>query len=75
MPAEKWVDEGYSEPIQGSGRYESKDSKRAARLGDSDITAEHSGGPHINLEKLRPNSNPRKSGRPEVYENRHIYLR
>ncbi|MFJ6459760.1 polymorphic toxin-type HINT domain-containing protein [Streptomyces sp. NPDC091387] len=70
--AERWVGPGYSEPVKGSGRYVSKDGTRVARMGESDITGQHGGGPHMNFERMVPN--PRKPGKSMVVENRHIYL-
>ncbi|MGW2651988.1 polymorphic toxin-type HINT domain-containing protein, partial [Streptomyces sp. NPDC001393] len=70
--AEKWVGPGYSEPVPGSGRFVSKDGTRVARMGETDITGQHGGGPHMNFERLAPN--PKKPGKSMVVENRHIYL-
>ncbi|GGY76758.1 hypothetical protein GCM10010327_03480 [Streptomyces nitrosporeus] len=70
--AEKWLGPGYYEPVPGSGRFVSKDGTRVARMGESDITGQHGGGPHMNFERLAPN--PRKPGKSMVVENRHIYL-
>ncbi|MFD3311052.1 polymorphic toxin-type HINT domain-containing protein [Streptomyces sp. NPDC058694] len=70
--AERWVGPGYSEPVKGSGRYVSRDGTRVARMGESDITGQHGGGPHMNFERMAPN--PRKPGKSMVVENRHIYL-
>ncbi|MER7951322.1 polymorphic toxin-type HINT domain-containing protein [Streptomyces sp. NPDC096079] len=70
--AEKWLGPGYREPVPGSGRYVSRDGTRVARMGESDITGQHGGGPHMNFERLGPN--PKKPGKPMVVENRHIYL-
>lgn len=70
--AQKWVGPGYSGPVQRSGRYVSKDGTRVARMGDSDITGQHGGGPHMNFERLAPN--PKKPGKMVIVENRHIYL-
>lgn len=70
--AEKWVGPGYTEPVAGSGRFVSKDGTRVARMGESDITGQHGGGPHMNFERLAPN--PKKPGKSMVVENRHIYL-
>ncbi|GAA5039890.1 RHS repeat-associated core domain-containing protein [Actinopolymorpha pittospori] len=70
--AERWVGPDYSEPVAGSGRYVSQDGARVARMGDSDITGRHGGGPHMNFERLGPN--PRKPGKSMVIENRHVYL-
>ncbi|WP_418958854.1 Hint domain-containing protein [Streptomyces tritici] len=71
--AEKWLGPGYTEPVPGSGRYVSADGTRVARMGESDITGQHGGGPHMNFERLAPN--PRKPGKQMVVENRHIYLK
>ncbi|MGW5250742.1 polymorphic toxin-type HINT domain-containing protein, partial [Streptomyces sp. NPDC004129] len=70
--AEKWVGPGYTEPVPGSGRFVSKDGTRVARMGESDITGQHGGGPHMNFERLAPN--PKKPGKSMVVENRHVYL-
>ncbi|MFD9616614.1 polymorphic toxin-type HINT domain-containing protein [Streptomyces virginiae] len=71
--AEKWLGPGYYESVQGSGRYLSKDGTRVARMGETDITGQHSGGPHMNFERMAPN--PKKPGKSMVVENRHIYLK
>ncbi|SPL88242.1 YD repeat protein [[Actinomadura] parvosata subsp. kistnae] len=70
--AQRWLGPGYTEPVSGSGRYVSRDGTRIARIGESDITGQHGGGPHMNLERMGPN--PRKPGKSMVVENRHIYL-
>lgn len=70
--AVKWVGRGYSEDPRTKGRFISKDGERVARMGDSDITGAHGGGPHMNFEKLAPN--PAKPGRYMVTENRHVYI-
>ena len=70
--AEAWVGPGYTEPVPGSGRFVSADGTRVARMGESDITGQHGGGPHMNFERLAPN--PKKPGKMMVVENRHIYL-
>ncbi|MFE7455797.1 polymorphic toxin-type HINT domain-containing protein [Streptomyces sp. NPDC057554] len=70
--AEKWLGRGYREPVPGSGRYVSRSGTRVARMGESDITGQHGGGPHMNFERLAPN--PKKPGKMMVTENRHIYL-
>ncbi|MEE1928019.1 polymorphic toxin-type HINT domain-containing protein [Streptomyces sp. TRM 70351] len=70
--AEKWLGSGYKETVPGSGRYVSRDGTRVARMGESDITGQHGGGPHMNFERLAPN--PKKPGKMMVVENRHIYL-
>ncbi|QFG20432.1 RHS repeat-associated core domain-containing protein [Actinomadura sp. WMMB 499] len=70
--AERWVGPGYSEPVPGSGRFVSADGTRVARMGESDITGRHGGGPHMNFEGLAPN--PRRPDRMQVIENRHIYI-
>ncbi|XVQ11525.1 RHS repeat-associated core domain-containing protein [Spirillospora sp. CA-255316] len=70
--AEKWLGPGYKEPVPGSGRYVSRDGTRVARMGESDITGQHGGGPHMNFERLAPN--PKKPGKMMVVENRHVYL-
>ncbi|MGW5098783.1 RHS repeat-associated core domain-containing protein [Streptomyces nodosus] len=70
--AEKWLGSGYKETVPGSGRYVSRDGTRVARMGETDITGQHGGGPHMNFERLAPN--PKKPGKMMVVENRHIYL-
>ncbi|MFF3329272.1 polymorphic toxin-type HINT domain-containing protein [Streptomyces sp. NPDC002888] len=70
--AERWLGPGYTEPVAGSGRYVSADGTRVARMGETDITGQHGGGPHMNFERLVPN--PRKPGKMMIVENRHIYL-
>ena len=69
---QRWLGPGYGEPVPGSGRYVSSDGLRVFRIGESDITGKHGGGPHANFERLEPN--PAKPGRLRVVENRHIYL-
>jgi hypothetical protein len=67
-----WLGEGYTEPVAGSGRYVSSDGTRVFRMGDSDITGAHGGGPHVNFEELVPN--PARPGRLMVGSNSHVYL-
>ncbi|WBM76128.1 hypothetical protein [Saprospira grandis] len=70
--AQKFLGEGYHEPIKGSGRYISKDGTRVVRMGENDITGKHGGGPHMNFETLIPN--PHKPGKMMINQNLHIYL-
>ena len=63
---------GYSEPVPNSGRYVSADGTRVFRMGISDITGAHGGGPHVNFETLVPN--PAKPGKMKVDKNFHIYI-
>lgn len=70
---ESFLGEGYTEPVHGSGRYVSADGKRVFRIGTSDITGAHGGGPHANFETLVPN--PAKPGRVKVDQNFHIYIK
>lgn len=58
--------------VSGSGRYVSADGTRAVRMGESDITGAHGGGPHMNFEELAPN--PAKPGKMMVVQNSHVYL-
>jgi hypothetical protein len=70
--AEQYLGEGYQESVPGSGRYVSSDGTRAVRMGESDITGAHGGGPHMNFEELAPN--PMKPGKMMVVVNSHVYL-
>ncbi len=70
--AQQFLGKGYKEPVAGSGRYVSADGSRVFRMGISDITGAHGGGPHVNFETLVPN--PSKPGKMKVEENIHIYL-
>jgi RHS repeat-associated protein len=69
---EQFLGKGYKELVPGSGRYVSADGKRVFRMGISDITGAHGGGPHVNFETLIPN--PAKAGKMMVDKNVHIYL-
>ncbi len=42
-----YLGDGYTEPEPGSGRYVSADGTRVFRMGESDITGAHGGGPHV----------------------------
>ena len=53
-------------------RYVSADGKRVFRMGDNDILGKHGGGPHVNLEILKPN--PNKPGKMMVEQNYHIFI-
>lgn len=70
--AQQWVGPGYTEPVAGSGRFVSSDGQRVVRMGTRDITGQHSGGPHMNFERLGPN--PAKPGKPMVTDNHHVFL-
>jgi RHS repeat-associated protein len=70
--AQEYLGKGYKEVVPGSGRYISADGKRVFRMGTSDITGAHGGGPHVNFETLIPN--PAKPGKMMVDKNIHIYL-
>lgn len=69
---QKFLGKGYKELIPGSGRYVSADGRRVFRMGVTDITGAHGGGPHVNFETLIPN--PAKPGKMMVDQNIHIYL-
>jgi hypothetical protein len=69
---EEFLGKGYKELVPGSGRYVSADGTRVFRMGKSDITGAHGGGPHVNFETLIPN--PAKPGKMIVDKNFHIYL-
>jgi uncharacterized protein RhaS with RHS repeats len=69
---EAYLGDGYSEPEAGSGRFVSDDGTKVFRMGDSDITGAHGGGPHVNFEALEPN--PARPGRLRVGANSHVYL-
>jgi hypothetical protein len=58
---EQFLGKGYKELVSGSGRYVSADGTRVFRMGVSDITGAHGGGPHVNFETLIPN--PAKAGK------------
>ena len=68
--AESFLGKGYTD--MGNGRFVSGDGLRQVRMGDSDILGKHGGGSHMNFETLAPN--PKKPGKMEVVENKHIYL-
>jgi hypothetical protein len=68
--ASAFLGNGYLE--KAGGRFVSADGLRQVRLGDSDILGRHAGGRHINFETLAPN--PRRGGRLQVTDNKHIYL-
>ena len=70
--AQEFLGKGYKEAVPGSGRFVSADGKRVFRMGTSDITGAHGGGPHVNFETLVPN--PAKPGKMKVKDNYHIYL-
>ncbi len=70
--ATDFLGEGYTEQVLGSGRFVSEDGTRVFRMGESDITGRHGGGPHVNFEILAPN--PEKPGKMQVIGNIHIYL-
>jgi RHS repeat-associated protein len=69
---EQFLGNGYKELVPGGGRYVSADGTRVFRMGVSDITGVHGGGPHVNFETLIPN--PAKAGKMMVDQNFHIYL-
>ena len=69
---EEFLGKGYQELVPGSGRYVSADGTRVVRIGESDITGAHGGGPHANFETLIPN--PSKPGKLIVDKNLHIYI-
>jgi RHS repeat-associated protein len=71
--AEDFLGPNYKELVPGSGRYVSADGTRVVRMGDTDITGKHDGGPHVNFETLLPN--PSKPGKMTVSENIHIYIK
>ena len=71
--AQKFLGKGYKEAVPGSGRFISADGKRVFRMGTSDITGAHGGGPHVNFETLEPN--PAKPGKQMVKDNFHIFLK
>lgn len=68
----KWLGEGYTEPVPGSGRYVSKVGTRVFRMGDSDIEGRHGGGPHTHFERLEVDP---KTGRMKVVQNDHVYFK
>jgi RHS repeat-associated protein len=70
--ATRFLGDGYSEAVAGSGRYVSADGLRQVRMGSTDILGNHGGGPHINFEVLAPN--PKKPGTNMIVNNLHIYL-
>ncbi|WP_276090970.1 RHS repeat-associated core domain-containing protein [Pedobacter sp. JY14-1] len=70
--AQKFLGKGYKEAIPGSGRFISSDGKRVFRMGTSDITGAHGGGPHVNFETFVPN--PAKPGKMMRKDNYHIFL-
>jgi len=70
--AGEFLGKGYKEDVPGSGRYVSADGTRVVRIGESDITGKHGGGPHANFETLK--ANPAKPGKMIVDKNFHIYL-
>ncbi|WP_313448050.1 MULTISPECIES: RHS repeat-associated core domain-containing protein [unclassified Sphingobacterium] len=47
--AQQFLGKGYKEAVPGSGRFISSDGKRLFRMGVSDITGAHGGGPHVNF--------------------------
>ena len=65
-----YLGSGYQD--MGNGRFLSADGTRQVRMGDSDITGKHGGGPHMNFEELGPN--PAKPGKMKIENNIHIYL-
>ncbi|MBB6502632.1 DUF6443 domain-containing protein [Pedobacter cryoconitis] len=69
---QEFLGKGYKETVPGSGRFISSDGKRVFRMGTSDITGAHGGGPHVNFETLVPN--PAKPGKMMVKDNYHIFL-
>lgn len=69
---EQFLGKGYKELESGSGRYVSGDGARVFRMGVSDITGAHGGGPHVNFETLVPN--PNKPGKMMVDKNVHVYI-
>jgi RHS repeat-associated protein len=69
---EQFLGKGYKELVPGSGRFVSSDGTRVFRMGVTDITGAHGGGPHINFETLIPN--PTRPGKMMVGQNLHIYL-
>lgn len=68
----QFLGKGYKELVHGSGRYVSADGTIVFRMGTSDITGAHGGGPHVNFETLIPN--PAKPGKMMVDKNFHTYL-
>lgn len=70
--AEEWLGPNYSETGAGSGRFVSQDGTRVFRMGESDITGAHAGGPHVNFEELVPN--PARPGRMMPVNGTHVYL-
>jgi len=70
--AGEFLGKGYQEDVSGSGRFVSADGTRVVRVGESDITGKHGGGPHANFETLSPN--PAKPGKMIVTKNLHIYI-
>jgi RHS repeat-associated protein len=69
---EEFLGKGYKEIIPNSGRFVSADGTRVVRIGESDITGAHGGGPHVNFETLKPN--PAKPGKLMVDKNLHLYI-
>lgn len=67
---QNFLGKGYREV--SPGRYVSADGKRVFRMGDNDILGKHGGGPHVNLEILKPN--PNKPGKMMVEQNYHIFI-
>jgi ElaB/YqjD/DUF883 family membrane-anchored ribosome-binding protein len=70
--ADDFLGKGYKD--MGNGRFVSADGTKQVRMGDSDITGQHGGRPHMNFETLVPN--PRKPGKmmPDPAQNLHIFL-
>lgn len=62
--AEDYLGTGYHEVGRNSGRFISEDGMRQVRLGISDITGAHAGGPHINMDWIGPGK----------YKTFHIFL-
>ncbi|MBN9378006.1 MAG: hypothetical protein BGO14_00790 [Chlamydiales bacterium 38-26] len=68
---ELFLGKDYNEVVHGSGRFVSKDGKRAFRIGLNDITGKHSGGPHVNCELLIPHDD--KPNKMMVKDNYHTF--
>jgi hypothetical protein len=68
--ADEWLGPGYAD--MGGGRFASVDGLRQFRMGLSDITGAHGGGPHVNFETWIPDA--WRPGRFVRTSNIHIFL-
>lgn len=75
--AQQFIGQGYTEPVEHSGRYVSADQARVVRMGENDILGRHGKSPdgykrHVNFEVLQ--FNPDRPDKPLLKADRHVFL-